>query len=136
MKCLHCGTKNASVKKTCTECGNFLEGWTVNNVTGEYGYREADGSFTLPDETQIGYKENQALKTTAWHSIVSQLRQTPNSPTLIQDPHYGWLEESAYVKLYEYFLDYGAKPKLYLSSTEFYFWDNLTDPDTPVKVLL
>lgn len=34
------------MKKTCYNCGAVLSGWTVNNVTGEYGYRNSDGSFT------------------------------------------------------------------------------------------
>lgn len=46
MKCKKCNTNNAPVKKTCSNCGAFLEGYTLNNVTGKYGYRNADGSFT------------------------------------------------------------------------------------------
>ena len=34
-------------KRTCSECGALLEGYTLNNVTGEYGYRGADGGFFL-----------------------------------------------------------------------------------------
>ncbi len=45
MKCKKCGEKNGSLKKTCTRCGAFLEGYTINNVTGKYGYRGSDGQF-------------------------------------------------------------------------------------------
>jgi hypothetical protein len=31
-------------------CGAFLEGWTHNNVTGEYGYRGADGIMYRSEE--------------------------------------------------------------------------------------
>lgn len=46
MDCPKCGASNAPLKKTCHNCGAILTGWTVNNVTGEYGYRNSDGSFT------------------------------------------------------------------------------------------
>ena len=45
MKCKHCGTENGDAKKTCTECGNVLEGYTLNNVTGDFGYRDREGNF-------------------------------------------------------------------------------------------
>lgn len=45
MKCKRCGTENPDAKRTCMECGAILEGYTFNNVTGEYGYRGADGNF-------------------------------------------------------------------------------------------
>lgn len=50
MKCKQCGAKMSDVKKTCSECGAFLEGYTLNNVTGEYGYRGADGIFYKSEE--------------------------------------------------------------------------------------
>lgn len=46
MNCPKCGASNAPLKKCCYRCGAILSGWTVNNVTGEYGYRNADGTFT------------------------------------------------------------------------------------------
>ncbi len=46
MKCSNCGREVADVKKTCPYCGKFLTGFTVNNVTGEYGYRDENGNFT------------------------------------------------------------------------------------------
>lgn len=46
MICKKCYTNNAPLKKCCSNCGAFLEGATINNTTGEYGYRNADGSFT------------------------------------------------------------------------------------------
>ncbi len=33
------------LKRTCQYCGSFLEGYTVNNVTGEFGYRGGDGGW-------------------------------------------------------------------------------------------
>ena len=47
MACKNCGRDNAPLKKCCEFCGAFLEGRTINNVTGKPGYRNADGSFTL-----------------------------------------------------------------------------------------
>lgn len=41
---------NEPAKRTCVRCGVFLEGWTVNNMTGEYGYRNGDGMFTTIKE--------------------------------------------------------------------------------------
>lgn len=46
MDCPKCGASNAPLKKCCYRCGAILSGWTVNNVTGEYGYRNPDGTFT------------------------------------------------------------------------------------------
>lgn len=46
MKCESCGEDNGSAKKTCGVCGAFLAGWTINNVTGRWGHRNRDGSFT------------------------------------------------------------------------------------------
>ena len=46
MRCSKCGTDNGSLKRCCANCGAVLSGFTVNNVTGEYGYRNPDGSFT------------------------------------------------------------------------------------------
>lgn len=46
MDCPKCGASNAPLKKCCSSCGAVLSGWTINNVTGEYGYRNPDGSFT------------------------------------------------------------------------------------------
>ena len=37
-------------KRTCSSCGAFLEGYTLNNVTGEYGYRGADGGWYKSEE--------------------------------------------------------------------------------------
>ena len=45
MKCYHCGRDVPYVKKTCPYCGSFMVGYTVNNATGEYGYRDEDGMF-------------------------------------------------------------------------------------------
>ena len=50
MKCKRCGAEMPDAKSTCSECGAFLEGYTLNNVTGEYGYRGADGNFYKSEE--------------------------------------------------------------------------------------
>jgi len=50
MKCKQCGEENGDAKRTCSRCGAFLEGYTLNNVTGEYGYRGADGNFYKSEE--------------------------------------------------------------------------------------
>ena len=50
MKCKRCGAEMPDAKRTCLECGAFLEGYTLNNVTGEYGYRGADGNFYKSEE--------------------------------------------------------------------------------------
>jgi len=50
MKCKRCGAKMPDAKKTCSKCGAYLEGYTLNNVTGEYGYRGADGNFYKSEE--------------------------------------------------------------------------------------
>lgn len=46
MKCKHCNTENAPLKKICSNCNKILEGYCFNNVTGNYGYRNSDGTFT------------------------------------------------------------------------------------------
>lgn len=50
MICKRCGAENSDVKRTCCECGAFLEGYTLNNITGEYGYRGGDGVFYKNEE--------------------------------------------------------------------------------------
>ena len=50
MKCKQCGEENGDAKRTCSRCGAFLEGYTLNNVTGEYGYRGADGGWYKSEE--------------------------------------------------------------------------------------
>ena len=50
MKCKQCGEENGDAKRTCSCCGAFLEGYTLNNVTGEYGYRGADGGWYKSEE--------------------------------------------------------------------------------------
>lgn len=52
MICKQCGKENGFAKKCCSSCGAFLEGWTINNVTGEYGYRDKDGGFTTIDNME------------------------------------------------------------------------------------
>lgn len=53
MKCKRCGADNPEAKRCCTECGAFLEGYTLNNVTVEYGYRGADGQFYKSEEDYL-----------------------------------------------------------------------------------
>lgn len=46
MKCKKCKTDNAPLKKTCERCGEILYGPAINNITGKYGIRHKEGSFT------------------------------------------------------------------------------------------
>lgn len=46
MKCNKCGEENPPLKKCCQKCGEFLAGETFNNVTGEFGVRNPDGTFS------------------------------------------------------------------------------------------
>lgn len=57
MKCLNCGHENPDLKKTCERCGAILEGECINNVTGEKGYRGADGGFYPNKETYLEIME-------------------------------------------------------------------------------
>lgn len=45
MRCKKCGEENAEMKRCCSSCGAFLEGYTFNNVTAEFGYRGGDGGW-------------------------------------------------------------------------------------------
>lgn len=47
-----CGHENGEMKKCCEYCYSFLEGWTVNNTTGKYGYRTDMGEFLSPEEAK------------------------------------------------------------------------------------
>jgi len=55
MKCKQCGEENGDAKRTCSRCGAFLEGYTLNNVTGEYGYRGADGGWYKSEEEYLAH---------------------------------------------------------------------------------
>lgn len=46
MICNYCGREVPDAKKTCPHCGSVMTGFIINNVTGEYGYRDEDGKFT------------------------------------------------------------------------------------------
>lgn len=45
MICKKCSTENAPIKKTCSNCHSILVGNTINNVTGEIGFRNKKGLF-------------------------------------------------------------------------------------------
>jgi len=51
MICKECGEDSSPLKKTCSNCGAFLEGRTINNVTGKSGYRTNEGDF-IPDKQE------------------------------------------------------------------------------------
>lgn len=66
MDCPKCGASNAPLKKSCYRCGTILSGYTMNNVTGEYGYRNPDGTFTagnlkVDDNGQVDFNELKAF---------------------------------------------------------------------------
>lgn len=50
MECKQCGEENGGAKRACSRCGAFLEGYALNNVTGEYGYRGANGGWYKSEE--------------------------------------------------------------------------------------
>lgn len=52
MKCKKCGHENADVKRTCENCNSFLEGWSLNSITGRWGYRTDAGKFLLPEQAK------------------------------------------------------------------------------------
>lgn len=58
MICKKCRADNAPIKKCCARCGSFLVGMTINNVTGEYGYRGDDGLF-YDSEEEYNTKKNE-----------------------------------------------------------------------------
>ena len=62
MICKKCGKSNAPIKKCCTSCGSFLVGMTINNVTGEYGYRGGDGLFYKSEEEYNDKKNEPKVK--------------------------------------------------------------------------
>lgn len=61
MICEKCGKSNAPIKKCCANCWSFLSGMTINNVTGEYGYRGDDGLF-YESEQEYHDKKNESKK--------------------------------------------------------------------------
>lgn len=54
-------------KRTCSECGAFLEGYTLNNVTGKYGYRGADGDFYKSEE-EYRSQSSAAVQSAIYHA--------------------------------------------------------------------
>ncbi len=73
MKCKRCGAEMPDAKRTCSECGAFLEGYTLNNVTGEYGYRGADGNFYKSEE------EYRMLSSAAVQSAIDHANEKPSA---------------------------------------------------------
>ena len=67
MKCKQCGEENGDAKRTCSRCGAFLEGYTLNNVTGEYGYRGADGYFYKSEE-EYRSQSSAAVQSAIYHA--------------------------------------------------------------------
>lgn len=52
MKCKKCNHENSDLKRCCENCGSILEGWTLNNTTGRWGYRTDAGEFLLPEQAK------------------------------------------------------------------------------------
>ena len=52
MICKKCGHENSDIKRCCESCGSILEGWTINNTTGKYGYRTSAGEFLPSDKAK------------------------------------------------------------------------------------
>ena len=75
MNCPKCGADNAPVKKCCYRCGTILSGFTINNVTGEYGYRNPDGSFSVINQNTMDAK----LQDLAWKCLPKEARDNIRS---------------------------------------------------------
>ena len=52
MICKKCGHENSDIKRCCESCGSILEGWTIKNTTGKYGYRTSAGEFLPSDKAK------------------------------------------------------------------------------------
>ena len=71
MKCKQCGEENGDAKRTCSCCGAFLDGYTLNNVTGEYGYRGSDGNFYKSEEEYLS-QSSAAVQSAIDHAKVER----------------------------------------------------------------
>ena len=78
MRCKKCGEENASAKRCCSNCGAFLEGYTFNNVTGKFGYRESDGSFTVLEKDNMELNKLDELKVREKATIPDLSQFIPN----------------------------------------------------------
>lgn len=58
MICKKCGEENAPAKRSCSNCGAILEGYTFNNVTAEFGYRGGNGGWYQNKEDYIKKTKN------------------------------------------------------------------------------
>lgn len=79
MKCKRCGEENGDAKRTCSRCGAFLEGYTLNNVTGEYGYRGADGYFYKSEE------EYRSQSSAAVQSAIDHAKVEPSAAECVAE---------------------------------------------------
>ena len=79
MKCKQCGEENGDAKRTCSRCGAFLEGYTLNNVTGEYGYRGADGNFYKSED------EYRMQSSAAVQSAIDHVNEKPSAAECIAE---------------------------------------------------
>lgn len=61
MRCKKCGEENAEMKRCCSSCGAFLEGYTFNNVTAEFGYRGGDGAWYRNKQEYINFQNMSIL---------------------------------------------------------------------------
>ena len=72
MICKKCGRENALAKKYCAYCGSILEGYTINNFTGVYGYRGADGLFYNSQEEYLAKNDKPKVNAYEWYSRLSE----------------------------------------------------------------
>ena len=79
MKCKQCGEENGDAKRTCSRCGAFLDGYTLNNVTGEYGYRGADGNFYKSED------EYRMQSSAAVQSAIDHVNEKPSAAECIAE---------------------------------------------------
>lgn len=52
MICKKCGHENSVIKDVVNLVDSILEGWTINNTTGKYGYRTSAGEFLPSDKAK------------------------------------------------------------------------------------
>lgn len=116
MTCKQCGTDNGDLKKTCSNCGAFLEGRIINNVTGKWGYRTNEGDF-VPDKqenAELNKIDASTIKASLLKANSFVLGTNNEVPTIKIENGYFWyrgekIEDTR--KVYELFADFLMRTK-------------------------
>ena len=116
MICKECGKDSSPLKKTCSNCGAFLEGRTINNVTGKSGYRTADGDF-VPDKqenAELNKIDSSTIKASLLKANSFVLGTNNEEPTIKIGEGFFWyrgekIEDTK--KVYELFADFLQKQR-------------------------